>query len=187
MKVRPTLIAFALAAGSAAAQQPGQPPPGMGPGKGPGMMQGPGGGMGPEMMGGGGMMGEGHGMMGGRGMMGGGMGMGHGSMMGPLMHLDLNESQRGQIFKIQDDLRRKNWDLLGQQQDEQAKLRDAYFSSGKRDRAAIVTAYKRIADLRIQRIENSLDAAERIEGVLTQQQRDQLRRYGPWWMPGGER
>ncbi|HSD41322.1 MAG TPA: Spy/CpxP family protein refolding chaperone [Burkholderiales bacterium] len=199
MRVRPVLIAFttaaALAAASAVAQQPGQPAPGMGPGKGPGMMQGPGGGMGPGMMGGGGMMGEGMGP----GMMGGGMGLGRGGMMGgggmmmgpgggigALWQLDLTDAQRQQVLKIQDDLRRKNWDLLGKQQDEQAKLRDAYLASGKRDRAAIIAAYKRIGELRVQRIENSLDAAEKVEGALTQQQRDQLKRYGPWWMSGGE-
>jgi Spy/CpxP family protein refolding chaperone len=195
MKLRPILIALttaaAFAAAGVAAQQPGQPQPGMGPGQGmgPGMMggygpgpgarggygYGPGGGMGPGMMGGQGMMGG----------MGGGMMMGPGSGMGGLWHLDLTDAQRQQVLKIQDELRRKNWDLLGKQQDEQAKLRDAYFASGKRDRAAIIAAYKRISDLRVQRIENSLDATEKIEGVLTQQQRDQLKRYGPWWMGDG--
>jgi Spy/CpxP family protein refolding chaperone len=121
-------------------------------------------------------------MMGG-GMMGGGM-MGGG--MGGLWRLDLTDTQRQQVLKVQDELRRKNWDLLGKQQDEQAKLRDAYLASGKRDRAAIIAAYKRIGELRVQRIENSLDAAEKVEGALTQQQRDQLKRYGPWWTSGGE-
>ncbi len=59
-------------------------------------------------------------------------------------------------------------------------------ASAKRDRAAIVAAYKRIGELRVQRIENSLDAVEKIEGVLTPQQRESLRRLGPWWMSGGE-
>lgn len=192
MKIRPALIAFttaaALAAAGAVAQQPGQPRPGMGPGMmggyGPGGGgYGPGYGMGPGMMGGGGGgYGPGYGM--GPGMMGGGMGPGMmgGGMMGGLWRLDLNDTQRQQVLKVQDELRRKNWDLLGKQQDEQAKLRDAYFASGKRDRAAIVAAYKRIGELRVQRIENSLDAAEKIEGVLTQQQRDQLKGWGPWWM-----
>jgi Spy/CpxP family protein refolding chaperone len=103
-------------------------------------------------------------------------------MMGGLWRLDLTDAQRQQVLKIQDDLRRKNWDLLGKQQDEEAKLRDAYFGAAKRDRAAIVDAYRRIGDLRLQRIENALDAAEKIEGVLTPQQRDQLKRWGPWWM-----
>jgi Spy/CpxP family protein refolding chaperone len=116
--------------------------------------------------------GRGYGM--GPGMMGG--------MMRGLWHLDLSDAQRQQILKIEDDLRRKNWELLGKQQEEQAKLREAYFGTAKRDRAAIIATYKRIGDLRVQRIENSLDAAEKIESVLTPQQRDQLRRWGPWWM-----
>jgi len=176
-------VAAALVAASAAlAQQPGPPSgPGPGPGMGPGMMQGPGGG--------GGGMGPGRGM--GPGPDGGGMGPG-GGMMGPggglgrLAQLDLSESQRSQVFKIQDELRRKNWALLGGSQDEQAKLRDAYFASGPRDRAAILAAYKRIGELRVQRIENALDAAESIEAVLTPQQRERLKRLGPWWMSGLE-
>jgi Spy/CpxP family protein refolding chaperone len=112
--------------------------------------------------------------------------MGPGGGLGALAQLDLSDAQRAEVFKVQDELRRKNWDLLGKQQDEQAKLRDAYFASGKRDRTAIVAAYKRIGDLRVQRIENSLDAADKIEGLLTPQQRDQLKRFGPWWMSGSE-
>jgi Spy/CpxP family protein refolding chaperone len=115
-------------------------------------------------------------------MMGGGTMMGPSGGMGALWRLDLTDAQRQQVLKIQDDLRRKNWDLLGKQQDEQAKVREAYLASGKRDRAAIVAAYKRIGELRVQRIENSLDAADKIEGVLSPEQRDQLKRSGPWWM-----
>lgn len=152
---------------------------GMGPGMMGGMMGGYGG-MGPGMMGG--MMGPG--MMGygmGPGMMGGYGGMGAGMMGGALWSLDLNDSQRSQILKIQDDARRKNWELLGKSQDETAKLRDGYLASGKLDRKGILDAYKRISDLRLQRIENTLDATEKMENVLTAQQRDQLKRWGPWW------
>ncbi len=192
---RSTFLALALVAGAALAQQSSQPsqpapgtPPPAGYRMGPGMMgygpgYGPGGGygyrMGPGMMGG---YGPGYGM--GPGMMGGygrGYGMGLGMMGDPLGALDLTDAQRAQINKIQDETRRKNWDVLGKMQDERAKLRDAY-ASGTADRAAILDAYKRIGDLRLQRIENGLDARERIEGVLTKEQREQLRRWGPWWM-----
>jgi Spy/CpxP family protein refolding chaperone len=174
-----TLLAAAAIAGTAFAQPQG---PGYGagmmdPGAGPGMMggYGPGGGRG---------YGPGYGM--GPGMMGGygpGYGMGPGMMGGPLWALDLTDAQRTQINKIQDDVRRKNWDVMGKMQDELAKLRDAY-ASGKRDRAAILGAYKRIGELRLQRIENALDAREKIDGVLTKEQREQLRQWGPWWMSG---
>ena len=180
-----SLAAAVLAASTALAQQSGPPAgPAPGPGMGPGMMQGPGGGGG---MGPGRGMGAGGGMAPGPGGMGPGGGMmGPGGGLGRLAQLDLSDSQRSQVFKIQDELRRKNWELLGKTQDEQAKLRDAYYASGTRDRAAIVAAYKRIGDLRVQRIENTLDAAEKIEAVLTPQQRETLKRLGPWWMSAVE-
>jgi len=119
------------------------------------------------MMGGYGM---GPGMMGGMGMMGLGL--------GPIARLDLDDSQRAQVLKIDDDLRRKNWDVMGKMQDEMAKMRDAWWS-GKRDRGAILAAYKRMSDLRLTMLENSLEARDRAEALLTPQQRDQLRRFGP--------
>jgi Spy/CpxP family protein refolding chaperone len=201
------IVAAALALGSmgvALGQQPAKPGPG--PGMGPGMMGGPGPGgpgaygpggpggygpgygMGPGMMGGygpgygsGGQGGPGYGMgpgMMGGGMMGGGMGPGMGRAV---WSLDLNDSQRKEVLKVQDELRKKNWEIAGKMQDEMAKLRDAYWGSDKRNRVAISAAYKRIGELRQQRVENSLDAADRIEKVLSGEQREQLRRWGPWW------
>jgi Spy/CpxP family protein refolding chaperone len=135
--------------------------------------------MGGGMMGGGmmgpGMMGPG--MMGG-GMMGGGMGPGFGRA---LWSLDLNTAQRKEVLKVQDELRKKNWEVAGKMQDEMAKLRDAYWASEKLDRAATLAAYKRINELRQQRLQNSLDAADKIEKVLTAEQREQVKRWGPWW------
>ena len=129
---------------------------------GPGMMHGRGGwGMGAGMMGG-----IGVGMMGGMGMMG----------LGPIGRLDLNDTQRQQVLKVEDELRRKNWDVMGKMQDEMAKLRDAMWG-GKRDRAAILAANKRMSDLRQQMLENALDARDKAEAVLTPQQREQLQRY----------
>jgi Spy/CpxP family protein refolding chaperone len=126
----------------------------------------------------------GGGMMGGMmspGMMGGGM-MGMGPGMGrAVWSLDLNDSQRKEVLKVQDELRRKNWEIAGKMQDEMAKLRDAYWGSDKRNRQAISAAYKKIGELRQQRIENSLDAADRIEKILTAEQREQMKRWGPWW------
>lgn len=202
---RSTFLALALVAGAALAQQssqpsqpaPGTPPPAgyrMGPGMmgygpgygpgggygyrmGPGMMggYGPGYGMGPGMMGGYGPgFGMGFGMMGGHGMMGPGIGR-------ALWALDLDDAQRKQVLAIQDDLRRKQWELAGKAQEEMAKLRDAWLAP-RRDRAAILAGYKRLGDLRQQSLEQSLDAADRLDKVLTEQQREQLRRSGPWWL-----
>jgi len=213
MKLSTKLLALATAAAAAvvigatavaqAPQGPGYGPGMMGQGMGPGMMHGhgghghgPGSGMGPGMMGGyGAGYGMGPGMMGpammGPGMMMGGMmgpgmmgaGVMMGGMMGPLWALDLTDAQRAQINKIHDEARRKVWDVMGKMQDEWAKLRDAY-ASGERDRAAILGAYKRVGELRLQRIESMLDAHEKIDAVLTKEQREQLRRWGPWWMMG---
>jgi Spy/CpxP family protein refolding chaperone len=205
-------VSLAVAAADGFAQQPQKPAPGpgMGPGMmggygpggpgygmGPGMMggygpgygggYGPGYGMGPGMMGGYGPgAGYGMGMMG--GMMGPGMmgpGMMGGGMMGTaraLWALDLNDAQRKEILKVQDEVRKKNWEIAGKMQDEMAKLRDAYWGGEKRNRAAISTAYKRIGELRQQRIEIALDAADKVEKVLTAEQRESLKRWGPWWM-----
>ncbi len=205
--VRSIVPALLLASGVALAQPapaPAQPPawgPAMmgpggpmmgGPGAGPRGGYGPWQGMGGGMMGGcgygagmgfGGMMGGG--MMGG-GMMGGGM-MGGGMMgvAGPaLAALGLDEAQRNEVVKIGDELRKKRWAVAGQMQDEMAKIRDAAWS-GKRDRAAILAAHKRMSELGQQQLESSLDAAERIDKVLTPEQRQQLGRIGPWWMMGG--
>src|SRR5512139_1020580 len=116
---------------AAADKEKAPPSGGWGPGygMGPGMMggygMGPGwggNGMGPGMMGGG--WGPGYGM--GPGMMGGyGMGPGWGGY-GPQGMPDLSADQRAKIGKIQDETRRKNWALMGQMMDEQAKLRDLY-------------------------------------------------------------
>ena len=190
--VRSIVPALLLASGVALAQPapaPAQPPAWgpamMGPG-GP-MMGGPGagprGGYGPWQGMGGGMMGGcGYGAgMGFGGMMGGGM-MG---VAGPaLAALGLDEAQRNEVVKIGDELRKKRWAVAGQMQDEMAKIRDAAWS-GKRDRAAILAAHKRMSELGQQQLESSLDAAERIDKVLTPEQRQQLGRIGPWWMMGG--
>ena len=186
---------------SASAQQ-GQPYYGYG--MGPGMMGGwcPMCGMGPGMMGPG-MMGMGpRGMWGvwddwddrymGRGMMGPGM-MGPGMMgpgmmgpglMGPGMMggygygpaLDLTEQQQAEIAQIQEDFRKKQSDLAAKMDAEQAKLNEIYYS-GKRDPAAIDNQYKKIYDLRRQMIQIQVDAQNRMDAVLTPEQKERLRGY----------
>jgi Spy/CpxP family protein refolding chaperone len=144
---------------------------------------GPGYGMGPGMMGG--LMGQG--MMGsygpGYGMEGGMM---SGLGMGPLQMLDLDATQRGKVNQVSDALWKKEWQILGQMQDEQAKLRDLYLAE-KSERSAIVAAYKRLFDLRLMRVEAMLDARADLDKVLTQEQRDALRRFGSGRMMGGAR
>lgn len=121
-------------------------------------------GMGPGMMGGGmgGGMGPGMGM----GMMGGGM--------GPYGMLDLSADQQTKINKIHDETRRKNWATYGKIQDEQAKLRDLYMAE-KRDTKAISAAVAGIQALERQVLETRLDAHNRMDALLTDAQREQLR------------
>jgi len=170
--------AAALALGTAALHaQPyeGSPGPGWGMG-----------GYGPGARGGWGYGGMGPGMMGGPGTMGGygrGSGMGPGMMGGgAVLALDLTDAQRKQVLAIQDETRKKNWGVMGAMHDEMYTLRDA-LSTGERDRAKITAANKRVAELRQQMLDNRLDAADRIEKVLTPQQRESLhKRWGPAWM-----
>jgi Spy/CpxP family protein refolding chaperone len=162
---------------------------------------GPGSGYGPGMMGGygrGGMMGgygpgygagPGYGSGYGPGMMGGGMmgGYGRGGMMGlgPLHALDLNEQQLAKINQIQDETRRKNWSVMGKLQDERAHMRDLFLAD-KRDPAAIGKQAMKIADLRRQLLEAQVDAHNRVETLLTKEQKEQLRNLRRGWMLGGD-
>lgn len=204
MKKRCKLLALtvvatgALLAGVAQADEPRNAPPAYGPG----MMgdYGPGG-YGPGMMGGwGGGRGYGPGMMGawgggrgdyGPGMMGGyGRGYGHGMVrgmmgLGPLYNLDLNDQQLTKINQIQDEVRRKNWSVLGKLQDERAHMRDLFLAD-KRDPAAIGKQAMKIAELRRQLLEAQVDAHNRIEALLSKEQKEQLRSFRRGWMLDGD-
>ena len=206
MIFRKTLIAAALVGATALgttalAQQGGYGPGwGMGPGMmggmmGPGMMggygagpgagYGPGYGMGPGMMGGGmmgGMMGPGmtgghgpgYGM--GPGMMGGGMmgGMGYGT----LYQLNLSPDQWNKVNAIHEDLAKKQWDLMGKSREEAFKLRKL-LATEKRDRTAITNQYKTLQEMRLESFQARLDTREKLDGVLTKEQKEQLRRFAP--------
>ena len=128
-------------------------------------------------------MGMGYGMGLGPGMMGGGMGMGPGmgmgmmgGGMGPYGMLDLSTDQQTKINKIHDETRRKNWATYGKIQDEQAKLRDLYMAE-KRDTKAISAAVAGIQALERQVLETRLDAHNRMDALLTDAQREQLRQF----------
>jgi Spy/CpxP family protein refolding chaperone len=206
--LRKTLIAAALVGATALGASALAHGYGPGWGMGPGMMggygpgtgggYGPGYGMGPGMMGGYGGYGMGPGMMGGYGpgygmgpgMMGGygpgygmgpgmmwGYGPGYGTGSGPA--LNLSDEQRSKIDKIQEDTSRKQWELMSKMQEEQGHLNELFYSD-KRDDAAISKTYKKVSELRQQMFDNSLAARKQVDGVLTKEQREQLRhsRYG---------
>ncbi len=118
------------------------------------------------MMGG---YGPGHGMS--PGMMGG-YGPGYGmspDMMGgysPGFDQNLNAEQRRKIAKIQDEVRHKNWDLMGKMQDEQSQMNEQYYSD-KRDDEALRKSYRKMSELRHEMFDLSLKAQKQIDAVLT--------------------
>lgn len=123
-----------------------------------------------------GMMGShGHGMMGGygAGMMGGGM-----MMQSPRMNmvnaLSLSDEQRAKINKLNDQLHHDNWATMGAMMDETAKLRDLY-EADRRDPSAIGSEYQKIFDLKRKMIEAMLTTQNKVEDVLTSDQRAQLK------------
>lgn len=111
----------------------------------------------------------------------GGMMGGHGAgmmMESPrvymIMSLDLSDEQRSKINKLSDELRHNNWTTKGLIMDESAKLRDLY-AADKRDPSAIGKEYQKIFDLQRQMIEATITAQNRIEELLTPDQRAQLK------------
>lgn len=137
-----------------------------------------------------GMMGQGmmgQGMMGqgmGQGMMGHGYGMRGPGMMrgyGPMWLPDLKEDQQKKISAIYEELHKKRWDLMTRMQGEYATLRGLY-AADPRDPAAIGNQYRKISDLRRQMVELSVDAGNRMEAVLTKEQKERLRSHAPGWM-----
>lgn len=165
------LIGGAIFAVSAMAQMQGAY------GHGYGMMggygQGQGYNMGPGMMGG---YGQGYGQN-------QGYGMGPGMMgdYGPQSDVNLSPEQRGKIAKIQEHARRKQWELMGKMQDEQAHMNDQYYSDN-RDDDALSKDYRKMSELRHQMFELSLSTQKQTDAVLTKEQHGKSWRngYGMW-------
>jgi len=148
----------------------------MGPGMsgwGPGVGMSPGYGMGPAMgMGGG--WGTGYGMepgMPGFGMMGPGIGR---AQWLP----DLDDSQRNRLLDLQEELRARHWEIAGEARKELVRLHSAW-RAPKRDREAILAAWQRLGELHRKAVEQSLDAADQMDTILTDSQREELRNW-PW-------
>lgn len=132
--------------------------------------------MGGYAMGGDGMMGGygiGPGMMDGQGR---GYGMGSGMMGGSGSRADLHltTEQRSKIAKIQDDVRRKHWDLMGKMQDERSQMNEQ-FNAEPRDDAALSKSYRKMSELRQQMFDLSLAAQKEMDTVLTAEQREKMK------------
>ncbi len=112
-----------------------------------------------------------------RGGYGAGYGMGSGMMggYGTGSGLDLTREQRSRIAGIQNDVRRKHWELMGKMQDEQAQMNEQYYSE-QRDDAALSASYRKMSDLRHQMFDLSLSARKKIDAVRTQEQRQKQKR-----------
>lgn len=131
-----------------------------------------------------GMMGGGPGHSMGPGMMGGcgqnqsyGMGPGMMGNYGPQSNVNLSEEQRGKIAKIQQDARRKHWELMGKMQDEQARINEQYYSDN-RDDEALSKDYRKMSDLRHQMFDLALSTQKQTDAVLTKEQRGKSWRNG---------
>ena len=127
-------------------------------------------GMDGSMMGGYGM---GPGMMAGEGR---GYGMGSGMMggYGSRADLQLTAEQRSKIAKIQDDVRRKHWDLMGKMQDERSQMNEQ-FNAEPRDDAALSKSYRKMSELGQQMFDLSLAAQKQMDTVLTAEQREKMK------------
>lgn len=124
--------------------------------------------------------GWGHGMMG-DWSMGPGMMRGYGYGAGPGM-LNLTEQQQNKMAQMQEEVRKKHWDLISKMNLEQTKLQQLYYS-GNRDYAAIEAQNKKIYQLQRELYESRMDAQGRMDAVLTKEQKDQHRgSYVPGWM-----
>jgi Spy/CpxP family protein refolding chaperone len=131
-------------------------------------------GMGRGMIGGyGAGYGTGPGMMGGQGY---GYGTDSGVMGGYLSRGDLNltAEQRSKIATIQNDLRRKRWELMGKLQDEQSQMNEQYYSD-QLDDAALSKSYRNMSELRHQ-ILTCRSAPGSRSTPCSPEQRDKLKR-----------
>ena len=154
--------------------------PGPGAGYGPGMMRGygPGNGYGPRNGYG---PGYGRGMMGGYG--GGMMGGYGGGMMGGIgfatlrdfadAGIELTPEQQAKVRDIQRDARAGQWKLM----ESMHELRwqgDTLYRDGKLDANAARKRYESMESLRKAMFESRLQAATKLDAVLTQEQRERL-------------
>ena len=107
---------------------------------------------------------------------GGGPGMmgSYGPGLGPYGRLNLSDQQRIQINQIQEQVRQRHWNLMGQMRDESARLR-GMMATDRPDPAAVGQQQMKVADIHRQMLESSVEARNRIEAFLTNEQKAQLR------------
>ena len=150
--------------------------PGMMGGSGYGMQPGAGGGYGPGMMGqyGGGMPWMGAGM---------GPGMAGSYTMMPWAPPGLTSEQVQKIGQLQTESAARNRGLMQQAWEVQARLNGLY-TADKRDWNEIRTASRTLFDLQRQQMDAMIDMQQKIDGLLTDSQRQEISRAwrGYGWM-----
>lgn len=136
-------------------------------------------GMGPGMMGqyGMGMPGLDAGI--GFGMAGGGSAMMHWRLP------DLTSEQVRKIGQLQSDSEERHRSLMQQRWEAQARLNRLY-AAEKRDWSAILSASRALFDLQRQQLDAAIDVQQKIDGLLTDSQRQAMARAwrGYGWMGG---
>jgi Spy/CpxP family protein refolding chaperone len=156
---------------------------GMGHHYGPGRMAGygPGGG-GPATMNGACDQGAyGPGMM--RGHWRGGMGGFESMGMGFYGALDLSDAQQTKLAAIRDEMRRTHWESMGKLIDERLRMRDL-MAADKPDPAAVGKQSMKVAELQRKLLEARIEARNRMESLLTPEQKDALRNLRRRGLPG---
>ncbi len=116
------------------------------------------------------------------------MGMSSGHMTARLRkvwNLDLTAAQKKEIRSIQRDLRATTWEHEDAMETMSDDLFDLY-SASTRDAKAIGKVYSGIFDHRRQIIEAQIEAGNKVEGVLTKEQRAKMNSWGqkPKWGSG---
>ena len=89
--------------------------------------------------------------------------------------LNLTEEQRAQVTKIQRELKRKQWDLIGSLRELRWKHQDA-LSAPEFDPERARKTFEAIVIVRREMFEAALNARMGIESALTKEQREQLRK-----------
>ena len=101
-------------------------------------------------------------------------GFGMAGNLAPLGMLALSADQRAGINKIQDESCKKKLDLADQLAGSQAELRSLY-TADSRDAKAIDKQYEKLFALQRKAIEVDVDTTDRIEALLSPEQRDRLK------------
>ncbi|RPJ44192.1 MAG: hypothetical protein EHM16_16115 [Betaproteobacteria bacterium] len=99
-------------------------------------------------------------------------GMGYGM----LNQLNLTAEQWNKVSQIQQDQTKKHWDLAGKMHEEAFKLQ-RLMGAEKRDNAALVNQHKKMQEMQTLMFQANLETQDKIEGVLTKEQKAQWRRY----------